>query len=115
MKGGGLECLEKSRLTFITGSDDFSRYIVHKGAKGLEEAAAQSSPGLSMLLNNGSQTSCRKDFMGKRGWCSLKGTGNDRMILILQALEKPCQKTKGMPVEEIRFFTNKRAVDGWCW
>lgn len=52
--GGGFECLEKSRLTFITGSDDFSRYIVHKGAKGLQEAAAWSSPGLSMLPNKGS-------------------------------------------------------------
>lgn len=40
MMGGGLECLEKSRFIFITGSDDFSRYIVHQGAKGLEEAAA---------------------------------------------------------------------------
>ena len=53
--------------------------------------------------------------MGKRDWSSLKGTGNDRMTLILQALEKQCQKTKGMSDEETRFFTNKRAVDGWCW
>lgn len=115
MMGGGLECLQKSRLTFITGSDDFSRYIVHKGAKGLEEAAARSSPGLSSLPNNGSQAPCRKDFMGQRDWSSLKGTGNDRKTLILQALEKPCQKTKGMSDEETRLFTNKRAVDGWCW
>lgn len=66
MMGGDLECLEKSRLTFITGSDDFSRYIARKSAKGLGEAAARSSPGLSMLLNNGLQTPCRKDFMGKK-------------------------------------------------
>lgn len=30
MMGGGLECLEKSRLTFITGSDDISRYMLFK-------------------------------------------------------------------------------------
>lgn len=40
MMGGGLECLEKKSLAFIAGGDDFGRYIVHKGAKGLEEAAA---------------------------------------------------------------------------
>lgn len=47
--GGGPECSEKQRLTFITGSDDFGRYFVHMGAKGLEEAAVWCSPGLHTL------------------------------------------------------------------
>lgn len=66
MMGGGLECLEKSRLIFITGSDDFSRYIVHEGAKGLEEAAVRSSPGLSTLPNNGNAVSLQKGLYGKK-------------------------------------------------
>jgi len=66
MMGGGLECLEKTRLTFITGSDYFSRYIVHEGAKGLEEAAARSSPGLSTVPNNGNADSLQKGFYGKK-------------------------------------------------
>lgn len=48
--------------------------------------------------------------MEKRDWSSLKGSGNDRMTLIFQALEKQCQKTKGMSDEETKFF---KAVDGW--
>lgn len=56
----------------MTGSDDFSRYIVHEDAKGLEEAAARSSPGLSTLPNNGNADSSEKGFSGKKRLGSLE-------------------------------------------
>lgn len=67
MTGGGLECLEKWTLAFIAGGDDFGRYIVHEGAKGLEEAAVWSSPGLFTLPNNGNSASLQKGFYRRNG------------------------------------------------
>lgn len=95
MVGGGLECLEKSRLIFITGSADFSRYIVHEDAKGLEEAAAWSSPGLSTPQNNGNSASLQKGFYGK------KKTGLASKVQVNASFKETVPENKGMSDEEI--------------
>lgn len=87
-------------------------------SRGCQRPRGSSCTKQSRPVHAAKQWQCRllveRILWEKRDWSSLKDTGNDRMIFILQALEKQCQKTKGTSDEETRFFTNKRAVDGWC-
>lgn len=48
-------------------------------------------------------------------WEEKKRTGLPSKVQVNASFKETVPENKGMSDEEIRFFTNKRAVNGWCW